>query len=60
MATHSSILAGKIPGTEFGPVGYSPWCCKELDKTEREQKARQVTEPNFSFLVYQMDMMPSS
>ena len=45
MATHSSILAWRIPWTE--PVfwlgefpgqrsleGYSLWCCKELDMTE--------------------------
>ena len=29
MATHSSILAWRIPRTE---VGYSPLGCKELDK----------------------------
>ena len=34
MATHSSILAWKIPWTEE-PVGYSPWGCKESDTTER-------------------------
>ena len=45
MATHSSILAWKIPWTEepvgyspWGrkeePVGYSPWGRKELDTTE--------------------------
>ena len=34
MATHSSILAWKIPWTEE-PVGYSPWGHKELDSTER-------------------------
>ena len=33
MATHSSILAWKIPWTEE-PVGYSPWGRKELDTTE--------------------------
>ena len=33
MATHSSILAWKIPWMEE-PVGYSPWGCKELDTTE--------------------------
>ena len=34
MATHSSILAQKIPRTEeLG--GYSPWGCKEWDRTER-------------------------
>jgi len=34
MATHSSILAWKIPWTEK-PGGYSPWGRKELDTTER-------------------------
>ena len=34
MATHSSILAQKIPWTGFHGQdleGYSPWGCKELD-----------------------------
>ena len=39
MATHSSILARKIPRTEWNIyytlVGYSPWGCKESDMTER-------------------------
>ena len=34
MATHSSTLAWKIPGTE-GPLSYSPWGPKELDTTEQ-------------------------
>ena len=34
MATHCSILAWEIPRTEE-PGGYSPWGCKESDKTER-------------------------
>ena len=34
MATHSSILAWKIPQT-VEPVDYSPWGRKELDTTER-------------------------
>ena len=34
MATHSSILAWKIPWTEE-PGGYSPWGHKESDTTER-------------------------
>ena len=34
MATHSRILAWKIPWTEE-PGGYSPWGRKELDMTER-------------------------
>ena len=33
MATHSRILAWKIPWTEE-PGGYSPWGRKELDMTE--------------------------
>ena len=33
IATHSSILAWRIPWTE-GLVGYSPWDRKELDTTE--------------------------
>ena len=33
MATHSTILAWKIPWTEK-PGGYSPWGCKESDMTE--------------------------
>ena len=34
MATHSSILAWKIPWKEK-LVGYSPWGHKELDTTEQ-------------------------
>ena len=34
MATHSSILAWKIPWTEE-PAGYRSWCCKESDTTEQ-------------------------
>ena len=33
MATHSSILAWRIPWTEE-PGGYSPWSHKESDLTE--------------------------
>ena len=33
MATHSSILAWRIPG-QRSLVGYSPRGCKELDMTE--------------------------
>ena len=35
MATHSSILAWRIPWTEEPGRLYSPWGCKELDMTER-------------------------
>ena len=34
MATHSSILAWRIPWTEES-VGYSPWGHKESDMTEK-------------------------
>ena len=35
MATHSSILAWKIPWTEGAWwAGYSPWDCGESDTTE--------------------------
>ena len=34
MATHSSILAWKIPGTEEPGRLYSPWGLKEMDRTE--------------------------
>ena len=33
MTTHSRMLPWRIPWTEE-PDGYSPWGCKELDKTE--------------------------
>ena len=33
MATHSNILAWRIPRTE--DPGYSPWGCKESDMTEQ-------------------------
>ena len=38
MATHSSILAWRIPWTEE-PVDYSPWDHKELDMTEATEHA---------------------
>ena len=34
MATHSSVLAWRIPWTE-DLVGYNPWGCKGSDTTER-------------------------
>ena len=35
MATHSCILAWRIPWTEEPHELYSPWDCKESDMTER-------------------------
>ena len=37
MATHSSVLAQRIPWTEE-PAGQSPWGHKELDMTEATQQ----------------------
>ena len=34
MATHSSTLAWRFPGTEEAGGLYSPWDCKESDMTE--------------------------
>ena len=41
MATHSSILAGEIPGTE--EPGHSLWGCKELDTTDRLEQTHTHT-----------------
>ena len=40
MATHSSILAWRIPWTEANLVGYSPWGRKTSDMTEETELAR--------------------
>ena len=40
MATHSSILAWRIPWTEE-PVGYSPQGCTELDTAEATRQQQQ-------------------
>ena len=34
MAAHPSVLAWEIPCTEE-PGSYSPWSCRELDRTEQ-------------------------
>ena len=46
MATHSSILAWRIPWTEE-VSGYSPWGCKELDMTKH---INSFTFTHFKFL----------
>ena len=43
MATHSSILAWKIPWTK-SPVGSSPWGRKQLDTTEQLQFSSVLSE----------------
>ena len=35
MANHSSILAWRIPWASFVLAGYSPWGCKESDRTDQ-------------------------
>ena len=42
MATHSSILAWRVPWTEE-PGGYSPWSCKELDTIEHQTLSLDVS-----------------
>ena len=44
MATHSSILAWRIPWTEE-PGGYSPWGRKELDTTEATEYICYLQDP---------------
>ena len=44
MATHSSILAWRIPWTEGSLVDCSPWGHKELDMTEATQHAHRIDE----------------
>ena len=43
MATHSSILAWRIPWTEE-PEGYSPWGRKESDTTEHSQHGNRILD----------------
>ena len=45
MATHSSILAWKIPWTEEHG-GYSPWGHTESDKTEHTTTNHPTNKPN--------------
>ena len=55
MATHSSILAWRIPWTEEpGGGGYSPWGHKELDTTKRlnnNRDSKGSARPHFLFLI---------
>ena len=44
MATYSNILAWRIPHGEGSLVGYSPWDCKELDRTEQLSTAQHSAE----------------
>ena len=50
MATHSSILAWRIPRTEE-PGGLQPWGCKESDTTERLSTAQSIEKSSLSYSV---------
>ena len=41
MATHSSILAWRIPMDRGAWLGYHPWGCKDLDTTEQFSTAQE-------------------
>ena len=41
-ATHSSILAWKIPWTEEPGVNYSPWGCNKLNTTEHTSMKKKI------------------
>ena len=56
MATHSSILAWRIPWTE-DQEGYSPWGHKESNMTEHLKHTHPCPEPSMSHL---MDSLGSS
>ena len=62
MATHSSILAWRIPWTE--EPGRGPWGRKELDTTERlslpEYQDQENSEQAWPFLVFLFLTAPNS
>ena len=57
MATHSSILAWRIPWTEE-PVGYSPWSEKESDMTKRltHESCRKTEKENTALIFKKKEM----
>ena len=50
MATHSSILAWRIPWTEEPGGLYSPWGCKESDMTEPSKLESERTHSTLQIL----------
>ena len=50
MATHSSILAWRIPWTEETSGLYSPWDCKQSDRT------KQLTLSQIYFTIMSLSM----
>ena len=59
MATHSSILAWRIPWTEE-PGGYSPWGHKELDMTETTEQAPPKSSLLWDWLAFVLTLMDPS
>ena len=49
MATHSSVLAWRIPWTEE-PGGHTPWGCQELDIIEQLTLSKGPVS-NYSYLL---------
>ena len=54
MATHSSILAWRIPHGQRSLVGYSPWGRKESDMTERLSTAQRRGSKQAGYLGLQV------
>ena len=52
MATHSSILAWRIPMDKRSLVGYSPWGRKESDRTEQLTHTPLSSDSCLSFKVW--------
>jgi len=50
MATHSSILAWRIPWTKEPGRLYSSWCCRESDKTEQLKTNTENIQSSKSYL----------
>ena len=51
MATHSNILAWRIPWTQ-SLVGFSPWDCKQLDRTEQFTHTHTHTHTGSTVVVF--------
>ena len=51
MATHSSILAWRIPHGQRSLQGYSPWSRRESDMTEVTEQARSMHACLFTSLI---------
>ena len=49
MATHSSILAWRIPWTTWNLMGYSPWGCKESVTTQQLSTHSRISDVKIIF-----------